>query len=405
MTKFKVVTQKPAGVTFDLSQGAYDLEMESLTAIDAEIVEIDAASEEEFIASARDADAVIARGRRLTRNIIENLDNTAVIDAESDTVRWGASTGYRYWYDNGLEATAMALRALIAIDPDRKSPKGDAYVPMAVNWLVRNRRGTRWLSTKDTAFAVYALADYLAVSGELDPDMTVTVRVDGGAARTFKINKENALTFSGVITVEAESLGPGVHRVEIDKTGRGNLYHSTYLDFYTMEDPIAPAGNELYVERTYARLIPKEVERTRQVWDSSSRKFVQETYRAIEHERKPIEPGEPLESGDLIEVRLTIDARNNFEYLVFSDPKPAGCEPVALRSGASYADGFSSNVELRDEEVVFFVTYLRQGKRELSYQLRCETPGTFSALPTQAEAMYAPFIRGSGASDRIVIVD
>ena len=55
--------------------------------------------------------------------------------------------------------------------------------------------------------------------------------------------------------------------------------------------------------------------------------------------------------------------------------------------------------------MVFFVTYLRQGKRELSYQLRCETPGTFSALPTQGEAMYAPFIRGSGASDEIVIVD
>jgi hypothetical protein len=346
-----------------------------------------------------------ARLDEKARIIIENLDNTAVIDADTDTVRWAASTGYRYWYDNGLEATAMALRAMIAIDPDRKSPAGDSYVPMAVNWLVRNRRGTRWLSTKDTAFAVYALADYLAISGELDPQMAVTVRVDGGAERTFEINKENALTFSGVVTVEAESLGPGDHRVEIEKTGRGNLYHSTYLDFYTMEDPIAPAGNELYVERAYARLVPKEVDRARQVWDAQARKFVEEKYRAIEHERKPIEPGEPLASGELIEVRITIDARNNFEYLLFSDPKPAGCEPVALRSGASYADGFSSNVELRDEEVVFFVTYLRQGKRELSYQLRCETPGTFSALPTQGEAMYAPFIRGSGASDELVIED
>jgi len=103
--------------------------------------------------------------------------------------------------------------------------------------------------------------------------------------------------------------------------------------------------------------------------------------------------------------RLQIDARNNFEYLMFTDPKPAGCEPVALRSGSSYAGGFSSNVELRDEEVVFFVTYLRQGKHELSYQLRCETPGTFSALPTQAGAMYAPFIRSSSASEKIVIED
>ena len=52
MAKYKVVTQKPAGVTFDLADGQYLLEKESLDSIDAEIIEIDAATEDEFIASA-----------------------------------------------------------------------------------------------------------------------------------------------------------------------------------------------------------------------------------------------------------------------------------------------------------------------------------------------------------------
>ena len=42
MAKYKVVTQKPAGVTFDLADGQYLLERESLDSIDAEIIEIDA---------------------------------------------------------------------------------------------------------------------------------------------------------------------------------------------------------------------------------------------------------------------------------------------------------------------------------------------------------------------------
>ena len=83
LANFKVVTQRPAGVTFDLAGGSYELEMESLSTIGAEIVEIPATTEEEFIESARDCDALIARGRRITKNIIDNLDNCKVISLGS----------------------------------------------------------------------------------------------------------------------------------------------------------------------------------------------------------------------------------------------------------------------------------------------------------------------------------
>ena len=46
MAKYKVVTQKPAGVTFDLADGKYLLEREALDSIDAEIIEIDSQTEE-----------------------------------------------------------------------------------------------------------------------------------------------------------------------------------------------------------------------------------------------------------------------------------------------------------------------------------------------------------------------
>ena len=70
LASFKVVTQKPSGITFDLAGGSYELELESLGPIGAEIEEVDAETEEEFIAAAQDADAVIARGRPISSNII-----------------------------------------------------------------------------------------------------------------------------------------------------------------------------------------------------------------------------------------------------------------------------------------------------------------------------------------------
>jgi D-3-phosphoglycerate dehydrogenase len=95
MSKFKVVTQKPAQVTFDLADNMYTLEKEALDLIDAEIIEVNASSEEEFIAEAKDADAIIGRGRQITKNIINSLNNCRVISLGSvgaDTVDIDAAT-------------------------------------------------------------------------------------------------------------------------------------------------------------------------------------------------------------------------------------------------------------------------------------------------------------------------
>jgi len=96
MAKFKVVVQKPAGgITYDLADSTYSIEREALDPIGAEIVEVPATSEEEFIAAAKDADAVIARNRRITATIIKALKNCKVIGLGSvgaDTVDVDAAT-------------------------------------------------------------------------------------------------------------------------------------------------------------------------------------------------------------------------------------------------------------------------------------------------------------------------
>ena len=95
MATFKVVTQRPAGVTFDMAGGSFDLEMEALGTVDAEIVEIPATTEDEFIESARDCDAIIARGRVISKKIIDSLEKCKVISLGSvgaDTVDVAAAT-------------------------------------------------------------------------------------------------------------------------------------------------------------------------------------------------------------------------------------------------------------------------------------------------------------------------
>jgi D-3-phosphoglycerate dehydrogenase / 2-oxoglutarate reductase len=76
MSKFKVVT--PKGASFTVAGGGYAYEKEALDPIGAEIVEAPA-NEADFIAAARTADAIYAKGMRISKAVIDALENCKVI--------------------------------------------------------------------------------------------------------------------------------------------------------------------------------------------------------------------------------------------------------------------------------------------------------------------------------------
>jgi D-3-phosphoglycerate dehydrogenase / 2-oxoglutarate reductase len=90
LAKFKIVT--PTGPVAGVG---YDFEMEALKPLGAEIVEVAAASEDAFVGAARDADALYAKGRPITKRIIDGLERCKVITLGSvgaDSVDIAAAT-------------------------------------------------------------------------------------------------------------------------------------------------------------------------------------------------------------------------------------------------------------------------------------------------------------------------
>ena len=96
-------------------------------------------------ASGSEADALL---------VIQFLPNTVQRDEDYGTVHWGRKSGYYWRGDGAVEATAFALQALMAVDPQSE------LIPAAARWLVQNRRGHRWDSTRSSAHAIYALCDF-----------------------------------------------------------------------------------------------------------------------------------------------------------------------------------------------------------------------------------------------------
>jgi hypothetical protein len=328
--------------------------------------------------------------------VMKNLEQYLVQDAENETahVRMPQSGYWWYWYGDEIETHAMYLKLLSRVEPN------GIVAPRLVKYILNNRtHATYWNSTRDTALCVEAFADYLRASGESRPDMVVEVWVDGERRKEVAINSENLFSFDNQFVMTGQELETGPHVVEIRRRGEGPVYFNAYLTNFTLEDPIEEAGLEIKVTRRYYHLVP--VDKEIKVAGNRGQAVGQ---RVEKFQRIPLGNLDEVGSGELVEVDLVIESKNDYEYLLFEDRKAAGFEAVELRSGYT-ANGLGAFTEYRDDRVSFFVRQLARGRHSISYRLRAETPGQFSALPASASGMYAPELRGNSAELKLRIED
>ena len=328
--------------------------------------------------------------------LLRNIEQFLVVDDENQSAYLNLQNGgyWWYWYGSEYEAHAYYLKLLAAVAPQSDHAAG------LVKYLLNNRKhATHWNSTRDTALCVEALADYLRASAEDKPDMTVEILLDGVRKKEVRITAEDLFTFDNKLVLTGKSISAGEHELQIRRRGKGPVYFNAYLTNFTLEDFITRAGLEVKVERKYYRLVPED--KSIKVAGARGQALDQklEKYRREELANFAI-----LKSGDLVEIELMIESKNDYEYLVFEDMKPAGFEPVDVRSGYVGRD-LPAYMELRDEKVAFFVRSLARGKHSVSYRMRAEMPGHFSALPTRAFAMYAPELKANSDEIKLRVED
>jgi hypothetical protein len=271
--------------------------------------------------------------------------------------------------DSTPEATAFAMKLLSRYNPN------SAILPKAALYLMNHRsEGYYWSSTKQTAMVILGLTDYLKHSGELKPDSTLTLFVNGRQVASRRFTPADPLAPVSV-TLGAGQLSAGPNRVRIVQSGEGRVYWSAAAKYFSTAPRIHSGSQELKVQREYFRMTP----------DTTGPKIV--------YDLRPVEG--PLEQGDLIAVRLRVEG-GSWRYLMIEDPIPAGAEIVPrddlyeLRSRPSWWGYWFTRREYRDDRAVFFQRYLDRGSAEYTYLLRIVNPGSFRISPAKVEPMYQP---------------
>ena len=284
--------------------------------------------------------------------------------------------------ENSIEGTALSVKALARIRPE------SSVLPLGARWLVTERsNGYYWNSTRDTAFAIFGLIDYVKVSRELTPSYDVEVYVNGEAAVVQHVSDAATKTF--LVSRNGDAVGDTNH-IRIVKRGKGTLYLSALVEYFTNEDQVfAHSSPGLEVTREYSRLEVKQ-DGSNLTWAMS-----------------PLN-GE-IRSGDLIVVQLRLRG-NQARHVMLEDPIPAGAEQVESvgnlnldYGNAGWTDWYSSR-EFRDRRTVFFFDRF-DGDAKVQYAIRVQVPGEFNVAPARAELMYEPSTYANTANGRFGFLD
>ncbi len=291
---------------------------------------------------------------------------------ESGMVFWRGSPAYSGW--GGPAATAMAMRVLA------RAGRTTAELEPAAAWLMMQRNGDHWRSTRDTSLVILALVEHL----ERLPTAggRASVLVNGRPAGSVTLTREDAYGSPRVVRVPGGILRKGANTVTIRRDGQGTLFWSAVLTYVDSQEDLPAAPGYFRVTRAFQR---------------------------VRLERRPdgsvVEKVEALKGrvrvGETLRMRVRVTPRSDMRYVLVECPLPSGFEVV---DRPRPWDVFYSGIEVRDERVGIFSRELRGGWTQVfDFEVRAEVPGELHVMPVRAFAMYTPQLAGRSPEARLAV--
>ncbi|MGH7451888.1 MAG: hypothetical protein ACRENG_11110, partial [bacterium] len=365
-------------------------------ALDAQLAKLQKADINDY---ARSLLAMVSYGQNktdLANQLATQIENNCI---ETGTAcSWGGKSWHYNWQDDYVETTAFAVKSLVQVK------YGSSRINSGIRYLLTQKRGNAWRSTKDTAMIIFALVDYLEKSKELDPNYKVKIYLNDKLVFEKQMTKNEALMPEQSIRLNGGNLRLGGNRIRIEKDGPGKFYSTFRSVYYAAGENLKASTTGFSVRRDYYKLTREQ------------------TADGIQYAKTPFTG--TLRSGDEVLVKVTVTSNTDYEYFMLEDPLPAGVEVIKDESSyniigeSAYrgpreqeyeSEGESgywyAAKEIRDEKVAFFATRLPAGRHDFMYLLRAQIPGDYHVMPVTANLMYYPEYQGNGNEARVRIIE
>lgn len=272
---------------------------------------------------------------------------------------WAPEEKSWMWYNDSVEKHAFFIQTLVELKPQ------DERIKNLVKWLLFNRKGNEWKSTKTSAKAIYSILRFMKSGGALDKNTLIDMKW-GDLTKKIEIDpfefKKEPLRF-----IKTENFKPKDGVIEFNKTGSLPVIASSTWIFTTDKINTSSASSVLSLERQFYQVkgVPGK-----------------QTLAPISMEGK-------IKVGDEVEVQLKIKAKSQLEYIHLKDPRGAGFEANQLLSGYVW-DLLARYEEPRDSLTNFFISWLPQGEYLLKHRFKATTKGKYKFGSAVIQSMYSP---------------
>lgn len=269
-----------------------------------------------------------------------------------------------------IVSTALVLKAYCSLSG--KVPVDKKIIESFADWLLKARRGRAWVTTLDSAYAVFALCD-LIKKGELGD---LKVKVNGKSVDARHAERG--------FTVPAKFLKTGKNVIELSGA-KDRLIVSSSLSYFSEKEQSVGGKRKLWIRRTLEKAsIDEDGEKD---WSI-------------------IPSGSTVKRGTELRMRVVLQATESIPYIMVEAPILAGCEALDEDSSDEYWDDYwYKRKELRDDRVSVASPEIDSDLSEFSVPLKLTAPGNYTIRPAEAYNMYDTAIRAVSKPLTIKVID
>ena len=280
------------------------------------------------------------------RQLVETLKQYTVYDQLKGRYYDSQRAGYS-WLDYKIPSHVSALEALQMITPEDR-----LTIAQMKQWLLQEKRTQYWLTTINSANAIYAF-----LNGKSLTD-----------APTFRDTETHIFS--------ADKLN-GIRDISLSGEGRlwlNDKYNGTEL-----------ASDSQSVSPTHISFGALYFQSIQSVKDIKAPKGELQVKREI----IPLQAG-ALQVGSHVKVRITLTSTRDLDFVQIIDNRAACMEPVDKTSGYRYGRDCSYYLDVKDNCTNLFIGMLPKGVHVIEQEYYLDRSGTYTTGTITAQCAYAP---------------
>lgn len=313
-------------------------------------------------------DAIILNGNgypTVAKEIVASIKDYSVYKPEAGTW-WPSLDDMTVWSMGKISATSIILDAFSDVVP------GSPEIDRIRQWLILQKEAKDWGTSVSTSDAIASIL--LSGSKWTRPAQGATVAVNG---RTVAVGEVDSLL--GYFRENISQYKPSSAKLTVKNLGNTPSWGAVYAQYRDrMTDIKAASVPDLSIEKTIYRRVNTE---SGVKWEAADR----------------------LNTGDLVQINLTVIVGRDMDYVAIVDDRGACLEPVEQTPEPIYAEGICFYRENRDSATNMFITHLPKGTYRLSYEMYVNNAGTFSAGIASIQSQYAPALSAHSSGNILTV--